>query len=131
MNYHKSVLLRFIQSGLEFERILPMKSVVMKSIYAGLGLLGTGKESIEEIGRKLAKKASLSEKEGERIARELQARSEKAIKSLQKTLEKEVDQVVHALHAAAANGKTHAQATKHKAAARRAKRTSAVRHKVA
>ncbi|HET6248104.1 MAG TPA: hypothetical protein VFE47_10445 [Tepidisphaeraceae bacterium] len=75
-----------------------MKSVVMKSIYAGLGLLGTGKESVEEIGRKLAKQASLSEKDGEKIARQLRSKSEKAINSLQKTLESEVKKVVNALH---------------------------------
>ena len=77
-----------------------MKSVVMKSIYAGLGLLGSGKETVEQIGRRLAKKANLSEKDGERIARDLRSRSEKAIGSLQKTLDKEVNKVVKALHSA-------------------------------
>ena len=86
-----------------------MKSVVLKSIYAGLGLLSTGKESVEEIGRKLAKKASLSEKDGERIARELRSRSEKAVSSLQKTLEMEVNKVVHALHSATGSGKSGAK----------------------
>src|SRR5271167_2529147 len=98
-----------------------MKSVVMKSIYAGLGLLSTGKESVEEIGRKLAKQASLSEKDGERIARELRTRSEKAINSLQKTLEAEVNKVVHAIHPATRGSKAGAKHKKPKGAAHAAK----------
>lgn len=79
-----------------------MKSLVMKSVYAGLGLLGSGKETVEELGRKLARQANISEKDGERIARQLRSRSEKAIHALNKALEKEVTSVVDALHAATA-----------------------------
>ena len=96
-----------------------MKSMVLKSIYAGLGLLSTGRESIEEIGKKLAKQASLSERDGERIAKELRERSEKAIHSLQKTLESEVNKVVHALHSATGDSKAGAKRKKPKAAAKR------------
>ena len=77
-----------------------MKSIITKSLYAGLGLLGTGKETVEELGRKLAKKVNVSEKDGEKIARQLRARSDKAIHALQKTLDAEVNKVVHVLHAA-------------------------------
>jgi hypothetical protein len=77
-----------------------MKSLVMKSIYAGLGLLGTGKESVAQLGRKLAKQVNVSEKDGAKIARQLRARSEKAISALQKTFDTEVNRVVHALHVA-------------------------------
>jgi hypothetical protein len=77
-----------------------MKSLVMKSIYTGLGLLGSGKETVEQLGRKLAKQANVSEKDGERIARELQARSQKAITAMQKTLHSEVNKVVSAMRAA-------------------------------
>ena len=98
-----------------------MKSLVMKSIYAGLGLLGTGKETVEQLGRKLAKKADLSEKDGERIARHLRARSEKAVGALQKSLEAEVNKVVSALHAATGEvkrgkGKGRSPAARRKAA---------------
>jgi CRISPR/Cas system type I-B associated protein Csh2 (Cas7 group RAMP superfamily) len=106
-----------------------MKSVVMKSIYAGLGLLSTGKESVEEIGRKLAKKASLSEKDGEKIARELRTRSEKAISSLQKTLEAEVNKVVHALHPATGGGKSTAKRKKAKSTATAAKHRTTAKKK--
>jgi LPS O-antigen subunit length determinant protein (WzzB/FepE family) len=77
-----------------------MKSLVMKSIYAGLGLLGTGKDSVAQLGRKLAKQVNVSEKDGAKIARQLRARSEKAISALQKTFDAEVNRVVHALHVA-------------------------------
>lgn len=77
-----------------------MKSIVMKSIYAGLGLIGTGKDTVAELGRKLAKQVNVSEKDGAKIARQLRARSEKAISALQKTFDTEVNKVVHALHVA-------------------------------
>jgi hypothetical protein len=77
-----------------------MKSIVMKSIYAGLGLLGTGKDTVAQLGRKLAKQVNISEKDGAKIARQLRARSEKAINALQKTFDVEVNKVVHALHVA-------------------------------
>lgn len=79
-----------------------MKSLVMKSIYAGLGLLGTGKQSVEHLGRELAKRANLSEKEGEKVARQLRHQSEKAIGTLQKSLNAEVTKVVKAIHSATA-----------------------------
>jgi hypothetical protein len=74
-----------------------MKHLVLKSIYTGLGLLGSGKETVEQLGRKLAKQADISEKDGERIARHLQQRSEKAVSALRKTLDTEVTKVVASL----------------------------------
>ena len=62
-----------------------MKSIVMKSIYTGLGLLGSGKETVEELGRKLARQANLSEQDGKKIARQLRARSQKAVDALHKS----------------------------------------------
>lgn len=77
-----------------------MKSLVMKSIYAGLGLLGSGRETVEELGRKLARQADLSEREGEKIARSLRKRSEKAVLAIEKTLDEEVNRVVNGFYAA-------------------------------
>ena len=105
-----------------------MKSIVMKSIYAGLGLLGTGKQSVQHIGRELAKRANLSEKEGEKIARELSHQSEKAIGTIQKTLNAEVTKVVKALHTATKTvkkGKAAAPAKAKRRTSPRAKRPSA------
>ena len=72
----------------------------MKSIYAGLGLLGSGKETVEELGRNLAKQADLSEKDGQKIARHLQTQSKKAVDYVHKTIESEVNRVVDALQTA-------------------------------
>ena len=77
-----------------------MNSLFMKSVYTGLGLLGSGRESLEQLGKKLAKQADLSEKDGQRIARELRTRTEKAITSAQKSLESEVGRIIRAVQAA-------------------------------
>jgi CRISPR/Cas system type I-B associated protein Csh2 (Cas7 group RAMP superfamily) len=77
----------------------------MKSIYTGLGLLATGKETVEDIGRKLARKVNLSEKDGEKIARHLKQKSEKAITAIQKSVDTEVHRVVNALHAVTGTAK--------------------------
>ncbi len=77
-----------------------MISLVMKSIYAGLGLLGSGKETVEELGRKLARRADLSEKDGKKIAHALRKRSEKAVLALEKALDEEVSKVVDGVFAA-------------------------------
>jgi hypothetical protein len=52
------------------------------------------------LGRKLAKQADVSEKEGEKIARTLRRRSEQAVHAMQKTLDEEVSKVVNGLYAA-------------------------------
>src|SRR5579864_6871402 len=77
-----------------------MKSLVMKSVYTGLGLLGSGKETIEQLGRKLARQANLSEQDGKKIARQLRLGSKRAVNVLQKTLDAEAAKVVKALQAA-------------------------------
>ncbi len=102
-----------------------MKSMFMKSIYAGLGLIGTGKQSVEHLGRELAKRANLSEKEGEKVAKQLRQHTEAAITTLQKNLNTEVSKVVKAIHTATAaktKGKPKAKAKRHPA--RRAKSAS-------
>jgi polyhydroxyalkanoate synthesis regulator phasin len=100
-----------------------MKSLVMKSIYAGLGLLGTGKQSVEHLGRELAKRANLSEKEGEKVARQLKHHSEKAIGSLQKSLNAEVNKVVKAIHSVTATKAKSKPKTKTKSKHHSARRT--------
>jgi hypothetical protein len=89
----------YARNGLE--RIGIMKQVIMKSVYAGLGLLNTGKQTVEQLGRKIAEAADLSEKDGEKVARRLRVQSDKAINSLHKILQTEVKKTVGALHTAA------------------------------
>lgn len=63
-------------------------------------MVGSGAETVEQLGRKLAKQAAISEKEGERIARHLQVRSAKAARQVQSLMEQESAKVVHAVKAA-------------------------------
>src|SRR5579862_8000258 len=99
-----------------------MKSIVMKSVYAGLGLIGSGTETIQEFGRKLAKRAKISEKDGERIARKIRSRSERAAQTLNKLLDREVSAMVDSLHAASA--KHHASSSRKSKSHRRPRRKS-------
>jgi hypothetical protein len=78
-----------------------MKSLIVKSIYAGLGLLDSGKKSVENLGRELARQADLSEKDGQNIARKLHARADKAITTVQGVVQSEIKKAVDTLRAAA------------------------------
>lgn len=77
-----------------------MKSMIKRTIYASLGLLGDGTNAIKNLGKELARKANVSEVEGEKIARMLEAKSRTAVKSIRKTLDAEVTKVADAMHAA-------------------------------
>ena len=77
-----------------------MKSIVKKTLYTGLGILGAGKDAIENLGKDLAKKAKVSEQEGEILAKQLEAKSRKAIASIRKTVDAEVTTVAATIHSA-------------------------------
>src|SRR5262252_5838129 len=77
-----------------------MNDLVRKTILTGLGLVETGTKAAEKLGRELAQQAELSEKEGQKLAKRLRERSEKAIVSLRKTVDAEVSKVVEILHGA-------------------------------
>ena len=77
-----------------------MKSLVKKSIYTGLGLIGAGTDALKTLGQELAKKAEVSEVEGEKIARKLHTQSTKAAKEIRKNIDIEVTKVADAIHAA-------------------------------
>lgn len=77
-----------------------MRSKVMKAVYTGLGLMDTGRKSIESLARQLAEKAAISEEDGEKIAIRLRARSDKALAALHKTMDVKMQKVIHSLHSA-------------------------------
>ena len=77
-----------------------MKSLIKRTIYAGLGLLGEGTDAVKNLGTELSKRADVSAVKGERISRQLQARSSKVIKSIRKTLDAEVTKGADAIHEA-------------------------------
>lgn len=75
-----------------------MKSLIKRTIYAGLGLLGEGTDAVKNLGTELSKRADVSAVKGEQIARRLQARSSKAIKSIRRTIDAEVTKGADAIH---------------------------------
>jgi polyhydroxyalkanoate synthesis regulator phasin len=77
-----------------------MRSKILKAVYTGLGLVDTGRKSIEVLARQLAEKAAISEEDGEQVALKLRARSNKALKDLHKTMDAKVQKVIETLHAA-------------------------------
>jgi polyhydroxyalkanoate synthesis regulator phasin len=77
-----------------------MRSRILKAVYTGLGLADTGKKSLQSLAKQLAEKAAISEEDGEEIALRLRARSNKAMKVLQKSIEAKVEKVIDSLHAA-------------------------------
>ncbi len=77
-----------------------MQSLIKETLYAGLGLLGEGTAAVKNLGEQLAKKAGVTEAEGEKIARRFQAQSSKAVKSIRKTLDDEVTKFADAIHSA-------------------------------
>ena len=90
-----------------------MKSPIRKAIYAGLGLVGDGTDAIKHLVRELVKKANVSEVEGEKVARRLEAKSRHAVSAIRRRLDAEVTTVADAIHAAMREDIT---ATKSKAA---------------
>ena len=77
-----------------------MKALIKKTLYAGLGLLGDGTDSLRNLAEELARKADVSEAQGRKIARKLQVRSSLAVKSIRKSIDEEVTKVASALHEA-------------------------------
>jgi hypothetical protein len=75
-----------------------MKSMIKKAVYAGLGLVSDGTNAVRNLGRELARKANLSEAEGEKVARKLLAKSSNAVKSIRKTLDADVTKVADSIH---------------------------------
>ena len=90
-----------------------MKSPIRKAIYAGLGLVGDGTDAIKHLVREFVKKANVSEVEGEKVARRLEAKSRSAVSSIRRRLDAEVTMVADAIHAAM---REDLKATKSKAA---------------
>jgi polyhydroxyalkanoate synthesis regulator phasin len=90
-----------------------MKSPIRKAIYAGLGLVSDGTDAIKHLVRELAKKANVSEVEGEKVARRLEVKSRRAVSAIRRRLDAEVTMVADAIHAAM---REDLEATKSKAA---------------
>jgi polyhydroxyalkanoate synthesis regulator phasin len=99
-----------------------MKSIIKKSIYAGLGILSDGASVAQALGKELAKRTDVSEAEGERVARKLSVESRRAVRTLQKSVDSEVSKIADKLHATlrpSRKTKKHKSTTATKARAKR------------
>jgi polyhydroxyalkanoate synthesis regulator phasin len=72
---------------------LHLSDVMGKALLCGLGLASLTKDAIQKTAEDLVKQSKISEEEGRKLVKDLQGRSKRA----QKALEKEVDSAVHKL----------------------------------
>jgi polyhydroxyalkanoate synthesis regulator phasin len=70
-----------------------MGDLISKTLLSGLGLASLTKDAIQKTADHLIKKSNLSEEEGRRLVKELQRKTTKA----QKTMEKSVESAVNKL----------------------------------
>ena len=95
-----------------------MSDYITKTLLTGLGLASLTKDAVQKLGKELAQRSNLSEKEGRRLIKDLERRSAEASRALEKKVNAAVHKVVRGLNLAT-------RADLHKAAkTRRAKRTA-------
>ncbi len=71
-----------------------MVEMLKKSIYATIGIALMTREKAEEIGRKVAEEARLSESEGKQFVEELLKRAEETRASFEKIVSQQVESVL-------------------------------------
>jgi len=77
-----------------------MSDLMSKALLSGLGLASLTTSAIQKTVEDLIKKSDLSEEEGKRLVKELQHRSAKAHKTLEKTIETAINKLLKNLHLA-------------------------------
>ena len=75
-----------------------MVELLKKSVYATIGIALMTREKAEEIGKKVAEEAQLSENEGKQFVDELLARAEETRSAFEKTVTKQVESVLHKIN---------------------------------
>lgn len=75
-----------------------MLDLLRKSIYAAVGLAMVTREAAEEIGRKIAEEAKMSEMEGKRFIDELMKRTDESRSSLEKMLNEKIESALKRLN---------------------------------
>lgn len=75
-----------------------MLDLLRKSIYAAVGLAMVTREAAEEIGRKIAMEAKMSEIEGKRFIDELMKRTDEARSSLEKLVNEKIESALKKLN---------------------------------
>jgi len=71
-----------------------MVELLKKSVYATIGIALMTREKAEEIGKKVAEEAKLSESEGKQFVDELLKRADETRKSFEQLVEKQVTSVL-------------------------------------
>jgi polyhydroxyalkanoate synthesis regulator phasin len=75
-----------------------MFDILRKALLAGVGVTYLTKDKIEEVGKKIAQDAKVSEDEGRKFVDELVKKSVEAKGSLEKTVSEKIETVLHAMN---------------------------------
>jgi polyhydroxyalkanoate synthesis regulator phasin len=75
-----------------------MFDILRKALLAGVGVTYLTKDKIEEIGKKIAQDAKVSEAEARKFVNELVKKSLEAKGSLEKTVAEKIQTAVHAMN---------------------------------
>jgi polyhydroxyalkanoate synthesis regulator phasin len=75
-----------------------MFDILRKALLAGVGLTYLTKDKIEEVGKKIAQDAKVSEAEGRKFVDELVKKSVVAKGSLEKNVTEKIQAAVHAMN---------------------------------
>lgn len=75
-----------------------MFDILRKALLAGIGVTYLTKDKIEDVGKKIAQDAKVSEAEGRKFVDELVKKSLEAKESLEKAVAEKVQTAVHAMN---------------------------------
>lgn len=75
-----------------------MFDILRKALLAGVGVTYLTKDKIEEIGKKIAQDAKISEEEARKFVDELVKKSMEAKVSLEKTVSEKIQTTIHAMN---------------------------------
>ncbi|MGB7569456.1 MAG: phasin family protein [Chitinivibrionales bacterium] len=75
-----------------------MFDILRKALLAGVGVTYLTKDKIEEVGKKIAQDAKVSEAEGRKFVDELVKKSLEAKGSLEKTVAEKIQTAIHAMN---------------------------------
>jgi polyhydroxyalkanoate synthesis regulator phasin len=75
-----------------------MFDILRKALLAGVGVTYLTKDKIEEVGKKIAQDAKVSEAEGRKFVDELVKKSVEAKGSLEKTVSEKIETALHAMN---------------------------------
>jgi polyhydroxyalkanoate synthesis regulator phasin len=74
--------------------------LISKALLCGLGLASLSKDAIQKTAADFIEQSKISEEEGERLLKELHKKAAKVQKTLDRKVEKAVNQALHGLHIA-------------------------------